>query len=115
MYATFTWVICRMVFWKDAIRLKIIAVLLAIATIVLVKLQKHNEMEKTVSVKDKGNYEILISKVEMGKKFETKNIDITDSKETALFLRREFQTVFGDEMKVWIRKLKTVIPNDTPK
>ena len=61
MYATFNWVVCRMVFWKDSIRLKIIAVLLAVATIVLVKFHRHNEMEKTVGVKDKDKYEILVS------------------------------------------------------
>ena len=61
MYATFNWIVCSMVFWKDAIRLKVIAVLLALATIVLVKLHKYNEMEKTVSVKNEDTYEILVS------------------------------------------------------
>jgi len=98
-----------MVFWKDAIRLKIIAVLLALATIALVKLHRHNEMEKEVGVKN-NKYEILVSKIEKGKRLETKNLDIADDKEMAHYLRGEFQTVFGNEMKVWIRKLKTVIP-----
>jgi len=51
-----------MVFWKDAIRLKIIAVLLALATIALVKLHRHNEMGKEVGVKN-NKYEILSLKL----------------------------------------------------
>ena len=102
-----------MVFWKITLRLKIIAVLLAAAAVILVKLYKHNEMGKTMGVKNKDTYEILVSKIEKGKKFETKNIDIADSKELAHYLRSEFQIVFGNEMKVWIRKLKSSGPRMT--